>query len=161
MADTLTRRPLIAAGTLLGIGMGGFVDGILFHQLLQIHSMLSAQVTRTTVAGLEINMFWDGLFHVLTWTMTALGLALLWKAVQRRDVPLSTKTFVGSLSLGWGLFNLVEGIIDHHLLHIHHVTETDNHLIWDLAFLASGLLLIGIGATMISAGRKDAVARTA
>jgi len=160
MADTMTRRPLIAAGTLLGIGMGGFVDGILFHQLLQVHSMLSAQVTRTTVAGLEINMFWDGLFHVLTWTMTALGLALLWKAVQRRDVPLSTKTLVGSMALGWGLFNLVEGIIDHHLLHIHHVTETDNHLVWDLAFLASGLLLIGIGATMISAGRKDAIART-
>jgi len=160
MADMMTRRPLIAAGTLLGIGMGGFVDGILFHQLLQFHSMLSAQVTRTTVAGLEINMFWDGLFHVLTWTMTALGLALLWKAVQRRDVPLSTKTLVGSMALGWGLFNLVEGIIDHHLLHIHHVTETENHLIWDLAFLASGLLLIGIGATMISAGRKDAIART-
>jgi len=161
MANTMTRRPLIAAGTLLGIGMGGFVDGILFHQLLQVHSMLSAQVTRTTVAGLEINMFWDGLFHALTWTMTALGLALLWKAVQRRDVPLSTKTLVGSMALGWGLFNLVEGIIDHHLLHIHHVTETDNHLVWDLAFLASGLLLIGIGMTMISAGRKDAVARTA
>ena len=160
MADTITRRPLIAAGTLLGIGMGGFVDGILFHQLLQLHSMLSAQVTRSTVAGLEINMFWDGLFHVLTWTMTALGLALLWKSVQRRDVPLSTKTFVGSMALGWGLFNLVEGIIDHHLLHIHHVTETDNHLIWDLAFLASGLILLGIGATMISAGRNDAAERT-
>ena len=122
--------------------------------------MLSAQVTRTTVAGLEINMFWDGLFHVLTWTMTALGLALLWRAVQRRDVPLSTKTLIGSMALGWGLFNLVEGIIDHHLLHIHHVTGTENHLIWYLAFLASGLLLIGIGATMISAGRKDAIART-
>jgi uncharacterized membrane protein len=161
MADTMTRRPLIAAGTLLGIGMGGFVDGIVFHQLLQVHSMLSAQVTRSTVAGLEINMFWDGLFHVLTWTMTALGLALLWKAVQSRDVPLSTKTLVGSMALGWGLFNLVEGIIDHHLLHIHHVTETDNHLIWDVAFLASGLLLIGIGMTMISAGRRDFVPRGA
>jgi uncharacterized membrane protein len=159
MDDTMTRRPLIAAGTLLGIGMGGFVDGIVFHQLLQIHSMLSARVTRSTVAGLEINMFWDGLFHVLTWTMTALGLALLWRAVQRRDVPLSTKTLVGSMALGWGLFNLVEGIIDHHLLHIHHVTETDNHLLWDLAFLASGVVLIGIGASLISAARKEIVAR--
>ncbi|MBA3481110.1 MAG: DUF2243 domain-containing protein, partial [Pirellulales bacterium] len=35
------RRPLIAAATLLGIGLGGFVDGILFHQLLQFHNMLS------------------------------------------------------------------------------------------------------------------------
>ena len=39
------RRPLIAAATLLGIGMGGFVDGILFHQILQFHNMLSAPDT--------------------------------------------------------------------------------------------------------------------
>lgn len=166
MNDRITRRPLIAAGTLLGIGMGGFVDGIVFHQLLQVHNMLLAQYPTTgveaerLVVNLEINMFWDGLFHAFTWTMTAVGLALLWKAVQRRDVPLSTRTFVGSLALGWGLFNLVEGIIDHHLLHVHHVTETHNHLIWDLAFLASGLLLIGIGWMMIHAGRRDSVPRT-
>ncbi|WP_461490639.1 hypothetical protein [Pontibacter sp. HJ8] len=31
-----TRRtgPLIAAATLIGIGMGGFVDGIMLHQIL-------------------------------------------------------------------------------------------------------------------------------
>lgn len=46
---------------------------------------------------------------------------------------------------GWGLFNLVEGIIDHHILHIRHVTETANHLIWNLAFLASGVVMILIG----------------
>jgi uncharacterized membrane protein len=152
---------------LLGIGMGGFVDGIVFHQLLQVHNMLSAQYPTTgveaerLVVNLEINMFWDGLFHAFAWVMTALGLALLWKALQRPDVPLSTRTFVGSLALGWGLFNLVEGILDHHLLHIHHVTETHNHLIWDLAFLASGLLLIGIGWTMIQAGRRDSAPRAA
>lgn len=167
MNDRITHRPLTAAGTLLGIGMGGFVDGIVFHQLLQVHNMLSAQYPTTgvkaeeLVINLEINMFWDGLFHAFTWVMTALGLALLWKAVQRREVPLSTKTFVGSLALGWGLFNFVEGIIDHHILHIHHVTETHNHLIWDLAFLASGLILIGIGWTMIHAGRRESASRTA
>ena len=36
----MNSKPLIAASTLLGIGMGGFVDGILFHQIFQIHSML-------------------------------------------------------------------------------------------------------------------------
>ena len=163
MHDTTTRRPLIAAGTLLGIGMGGFVDGIVFHQLLQVHNMLSAQYPTTgvdaerLVVNLEINMFWDGLFHAFTWVMTALGLTLLWKAVRRPGAPLSTRTFVGSLALGWGLFNFVEGIINHHLLHIHHVTETHNHLIWDLAFLASGLLLMGIGWTMTCAGRRDSI----
>src|SRR4051812_1049719 len=108
------RRPLIAAGTLMGSGLGGFVDGILFHQILQLHGMLSARYPRvgvdaaTALVNVEINMFWDGLFHACTWIMTTLGLALLWRVVQRREGPLSTRTFVGSLSMGWGLFNLVE-----------------------------------------------------
>jgi len=54
------------AGLLLGIGMGGFLDGILFHQLLQVHNMLSNLYPPDTLVHLEINMFWDGLFHALT-----------------------------------------------------------------------------------------------
>lgn len=141
--------------------MGGFVDGIVAHQLLQTHNMLSAKYpTRgvdpeTLVVNLEINMFWDGLFHALTWTITAIGLALLWRTMRRGDVLYSTKALFGAMLLGWGAFNLVEGIIDHHILHIHHVVETANHLPWDLAFLGSGLLLIAIGASLIWAARDD------
>lgn len=153
------RRPLIAAGTLLGIGMGGFVDGIVLHQLLQVHNMLSARYpTRgvdpeTLVVNLEINMFWDGLFHAFTWMVTALGLALLWSAVRKPEVPLSTRTLLGSLTLGWGMFNLVEGILDHHILHLHHVVETDNHLIWDVAFLVFSVALLGLGWFLIRSAR--------
>lgn len=165
MTEQPNHRPLITAGTLLGIGLGGFVDGILFHQLLQLHSMLSARYPKTGVppetalVNIEINMFWDGLFHVLTWLMTAAGLALLWRCGQRPEVPWSTRTLVGGLALGWGLFNLVEGIIDHHLLHIHHVTETENHLVWDLAFLGSGVVLIAVGLAVINAARHDTTPR--
>ena len=169
MANTreFDRRPLIAAATLLGIGMGGFVDGILFHQLLQLHNMLSGAdyypktglPAVTIVVNMEINMFWDGLFHTFTWLMTAAGLALLWRAGQRVDVPWSTRTLAGGLSLGSGLFNLVEGVIDHHLLHIHHVTESANHLVWDLAFLGSGVLLILVGLAVIRSGRGDCIPR--
>jgi uncharacterized membrane protein len=123
--------------------------------------MLSAVHPITTLVDAEINMFWDGLFHAFTWTMTALGLALLWRVGERADVPWSTRTFVGSLPLGWGLFNLVEGVIDHHLLHVHHVWEGPNHLVWDLAFLASGLVLMGVGLTLIKAGSRDRVPRGA
>lgn len=161
------RRPLISAGTLLGVGMGGFADGIVFHQMLQVHNMLTARYPKTGVdaqtalVNTQINMFWDGVFHAFTWAITALGLALLWRAVRRGDVPLSTRTLVGSMALGWGLFNLVEGVIDHHLLHLHHVTETDNHLLWDLLFLASGVALVLAGWGLIRAGRGDADRRTA
>jgi len=163
--------PLVSAGTVLGVGLGGFVDGIVFHQLLQLHNMLSARVpvrgvdARTLAVNLEINMFWDGVFHAFTWTMTAIGLALLWRAVTRgrgpkaqtsvAPVPLSGKVFAGSLALGFGLFNLVEGVIDHHVLHLHHVVEAEGHLVWDLAFLGSGVVLCALGSALIRAGRRD------
>jgi uncharacterized membrane protein len=159
MEQTRNRRPLIAAGTLLGIGMGGFVDGIVFHQILQWHNMLSARRPPADLVAAKINMFWDGLFHAFTWTMTAIGLALLWRAGRRADVPWSTRTFVGSLLLGWGLFNLVEGVIDHHILHIHHVIEGPGHLPWDIGFLVSGAVFILLGTAVIHAGRDDSTPR--
>ena len=151
------RRPLIAAATLLGVGLGGFVDGIVLHQLLQLHNMLSAVRPPNTVVNLEINMFWDGLFHAFTWCVTALGLAMLWRAGLRGDVPWSTRTFVGSLLFGWGLFNVVEGVIDHHLLHLHHVVEGPNHLPYDLAFLGASVVLTVVGLAVIRSGRHDRV----
>jgi uncharacterized membrane protein len=150
------RRPLIAAGTMLGIGMGGFLDGIVFHQILQSHNMLSAKFPtkgsdlNTVIVNQEINMFWDGLFHALTWLVTAIGIAMLWSAMRRQKVPHSTPSLVGSISLGWGLFNLVEGIIDHHVLHLHQVVEGAGHLGYDIAFLISGAVLVVVGIILIN-----------
>src|SRR3954470_13826468 len=107
----MNHRPLIAAGILLGVGMGGFVDGIVFHQLFQTHNMLSAKLPPDTLINAKVNMVWDGIFHALTWTMTAFAVALLWNAGKKRDVPWSGRTFSGALISGWGLFNLVEGVI--------------------------------------------------
>jgi uncharacterized membrane protein len=139
------RRPLISAGTMLGIGLGGFVDGIVLHQILQVHNMLSARRPKDSIVNMEINMFWDGLFHAFTWAMTALGVWMLWSAVTRRDVPLSGRTLLGAMVFGWGLFNFVEGLIDHHLLNIHHVIERLGVSVWDWLFLGFG----GIGFMVI------------
>jgi uncharacterized membrane protein len=153
----MARSPLITAGVLMGAGLGGFVDGIILHQILQWHNMLSARIPPNDLVSAKINMSWDGYFHAGVWVLTAIGLALLWSAGSRRDVPWSGKTFLGSLVLGWGLFNLVEGLIDHQLLGIHHVYEyTDNHLPWDLAFLGiGGILLLAVGWLLIKIGRSD------
>ena len=137
--------PLLTAGIVLGIGLGGFVDGIVAHQLLQWHHMLTATGDHpaNTVPGLETNTFWDGLFHTLTWVATAAGLVLLWRAGDRKDVPWNGRVLLGALAVGWGLFNLVEGIINHHILTIHHVRDdVANPLPWDLGFLAFGALLV-------------------
>jgi uncharacterized membrane protein len=87
--------------------MGGFVDGILFHQILQLHNMLSARRPPTTVVNIEVNMVWDGLFHAFTWIVTAVGLVMLFRAGHRKEVPWSGRVLVGSMLAGWGLFNLV------------------------------------------------------
>ncbi len=116
--------------------------------------MLSAKFPKTTIANIEINMFWDGMFHALTWTMTAIGLALLWKAGRRLEVPWLGKVFVGALFLGWGLFNLIEGIIDHYLLNLHHVYEAQGQSIYDLLFLISGVIFIAAGLMAIRTQRN-------
>lgn len=155
------RGAIIAAGVLLGAGLGGFVDGIVLHQILQWHNMLSSWIPPTDLIDMKTNMVWDGLFHAFTWCMCAAGLALLWRAGQRSDVPWSTRTFVGSLLVGWGLFNVIEGTIDHQILGVHHVHPGDGQLAWDLGFLVFGAVLLGGGWTLIRAGRRDDVPRGA
>lgn len=62
----MNHKPLIAAGTLMGIGMGGFLDGIIFHQILQFHSMLSAKLPQNDLVNVKTSMIWDGIFHSFT-----------------------------------------------------------------------------------------------
>lgn len=66
MTDNEKNRATVAA-LLLGIGMGGFVDGIVLHQILQWHNMLSNRIPPTTMDGMRINMMWDGVFHAAVW----------------------------------------------------------------------------------------------
>jgi uncharacterized membrane protein len=56
MAAGLQDSP-VAPGLLMGIGLGGFVDGILLHQILQWHHMLTStgDYPSNTIAGLEAN----------------------------------------------------------------------------------------------------------
>lgn len=153
----MNTKPLITAGILLGVGLGGFFDGIVFHQILQLHSMLSNRIIPDTVANYEINMFWDGIFHAFTWIMTVFGLILLWKAVARKDVPLSGRILVGSMILGWGLFNAIEGIIDHQILQIHHVVQRaapTEQFYYDMIFLAVGIIQIILGLYFIKKERR-------
>ncbi len=148
------RYPLIAAGILLGLGLGGFIDGIVLHQILQWHHMLSSVRPAKTISDMELNMVWDGVFDASTWLLTVIGIILLWRAGQRNDVPWSLKTFLGSIFIGGGTFNLVEGLIDHQILGIHHVKPGPNELAWDLGFLALGGVLAALGWILLRADQQ-------
>lgn len=147
---------LVAAGILIGAGLlAGFVDGILLHEILQWHHMVTSIRPANTLSDLKANTLGDGLFHVGTWVMTVIGIVLLWRAGGRSDVPWSPKIFGGSLLLGAGLFDFIEGIVDHQILGIHHVKPGPNQLAWDVGFLILGAVLAVIGWIILRSGQKE------
>jgi uncharacterized membrane protein len=148
-----------SAGIFLGLGMGGFFDGIILHQVLQWHHLLtSAGYPPDSVRNLLINTLADGLFHMATYVFVGIGLMLLWRAARRTHVRWSGKMLAGTLLLGFGAFNLVEGLVDHQLLGIHHVNETvppDQWIYWDIGFLILGAVMFVIGWQMLRAGQHE------
>jgi uncharacterized membrane protein len=142
----------LVPGLMLGVGLGGFVDGIVLHQILQWHHMLTSEgcCPKTTVAGLEDNTLADGLFHLFAWVMVAAGVALLWRRA-REGVRPDGRRLVGLALAGWGIFNLIEGLVDHQILGLHHVKTGDAELALDLGFLALGALLAAGGLALARA----------
>jgi len=140
---------------LLGVGLGGFVDGILLHQVLQWHHMLSSSATAnidiatypvTTVHGLEMNTLWDGLFHTVTWLSVLAGLGILYARMTSSPGRVwASRKLWGWILAGWGIFNVVEGVVDHHILGIHHVISGEYQTVADVSFLAVGVMLVIVG----------------
>ena len=152
------------AGIILGLAVGGLFDGIVLHQVLQWHHMLSSVVTPDTIENLKVNTFWDGAFHVMAWVLLAIGLVLFWRHARSRHAWWSSRLFAGTLLLGWGVFNLVEGIANHLLLGLHHVNETvpqTQWMAWDIGFLGWGTLMVLAGNWLIKQGKRRMAARRA
>jgi uncharacterized membrane protein len=158
------RRVLRLPGIVLGVGLGGFVDGIVLHQVLQWHHMLTSTDSdhiglpfypADTVPGLEVNTLWDGLFHGVAWLAVLVGLILLYSRVRwTRPRVWSWRALWGWVLAGWGLFNLIEGIVDHHLLGIHHVRSGSHQVWWDVGFLAVGAALAAGGYLLQRSARR-------
>ena len=149
---------LVTAGFVLGFGLGGFIDGIVLHQIMQWHNMGSAVVPPVTMHAMKLNMLWDGLFHAATWVVTFAGVWMLW--ADRQATAASPRMLAGQMLLGWGVFNLVEGLIDHHLLQLHHVRDLPFHVpAYDWAFLAiGGVAFIAIGWALAAPVRRSVAA---
>ena len=147
-AAPVAAPPPRTSGLLYGLGLGGFVDGILLHEVLQWHHMVSdvSGYPVTTVAGLEVNVLADGLFHAATWFLVLAGSVttiLAWR--QGRLAP-NWRFHFGLVLAGWGVFNVVEGLVDHAILGVHHVRDDlGGPVSWDLGFLAFGVLLVAGG----------------
>ncbi|GGR62757.1 membrane protein [Nocardioides luteus] len=155
--------PSKASGLLYGLGFGGFVDGIVLHQILQWHHMVShvEGYPADTVAGLEVNTLADGFFHVATWLLVLAGSITAIKAWREGRLAPSWAFHFGLVLAGWGIFNVVEGVVNHHLLGVHHVRDdVGSPMSWDIAFLVFGVLLIAGGWLLHAHGVRAMERRT-
>jgi uncharacterized membrane protein len=142
------------------LGLGGFADGIALHQIAQWHNMGSAVLPPTTMEAMKQNMAWDGWFHAVTLVITTIGVFMLLGAARRGNVLPTGGQFAGQLLLGWGIFNLVEGLIDHHLLAIHHVRDLPMHVpMYDWLFLGVGGVALSVVGWMLSHDRSHVAVR--
>jgi uncharacterized membrane protein len=155
-SGTVRQPPLKVFGLLFGLGLGGFVDGIVLHQILQWHHMVSdvSRYPMNTIAGLEVNTLADGFFHLATWVLVLAGsIAAIttWRGAPGTQLEVLLRTGPD----GWGIFNVMEGLIDHQILGVHHVPDDlGGPRSWDIGFLIFGGLLIVTGWSLRKAGLR-------
>jgi uncharacterized membrane protein len=148
----MARTSLVWAG-LVGFGLSGFFDGILLHQVLQWHHLLSLV---PGVESLRAQVVWDGLFHVLMYALTGLGLWGLWRAHRVDRLP-GARALLGGALLGFGIWHFIDLGVFHWLLEIHHIRlDVPNPVAWDLGwFVAFGILPALVGWAILRRGEGN------
>ena len=96
------------AGMLLGLGLGAFFEGSLLHPVA-------------------------GFFYFVVWAITLGGVLMLWTAVRGPGPLPAGWVFVGHFVIGWGIFNMLEGLARHDLR-----TE------WLIFATGMGFVLLGV-----------------
>ena len=101
----------LLTGILLGIGIVGFIDEAVFHQLLQWHNFYWDTSNKGRILS-------DGIFHVASMVLLLWGVYRLWA----RTLPFP-RVLLGGILLGGGAFNAYDGIVQHVIFHFHLVNE--------------------------------------
>ena len=159
---------LLGPGILLGVGLGGLRGRnpapSNLHQILQWHHMLSSEgdYPPKTVAGLETKPSRDGSFFTRRpGSSSRVGIYLLWSRTTNWRWAISGRAFVASSWLAGVSSTSSKGVVDHHLLAIHHVREGPeiNETAWDLGFLAASALLLSIAGGLPALRRRGSTRR--
>ncbi|GAB3000516.1 hypothetical protein MBOU_30980 [Mycobacterium bourgelatii] len=109
-----------------------------------------------TLAGLQANTVADGVFHVAAWLLVMAGTTLTVLSWRERRVAPNWSFHFGLLVMGWGIFNVIEGLIDHQILQIHHVRDDlGAPLSWDIGFLIFSVLLVVVGWLLYKRGARQ------
>jgi len=147
-------RRFTAAGVMLGFGLGGFFDGILLHQVLQWHHLLSA-VETSAVQDIRVQILADGLFHVLMYVVAAAGLWLLFRTRREFAGPGADRRLVAAALIGCGAWHVLDRVLSHWIMGLHRIRmDVDDPLVWDLVwFFVFGVGIIAAGSVSASSRR--------
>ena len=155
----ISTKPLVRAGLVLGAGFGGFADGIILHQILGWHHFICYTVDchPTSIAQLQRENTQDGYFHLGLWLVLLVGTAMLFRAARHASPAWKGRVLLGSMLAGCGLFNFLEGLVNHQIPGIHHVLPGNPHqFLFDMLYLANGVLFFVIGACLIRSPKNAA-----
>lgn len=147
------RRGSLLGGALFGIGLGAVLDVLIFHLIFQTHHLLSNRITPRTYAGLQENIYYDGLFALGMLGVSLVGASLIWWAANHSTDRLSTLALAGAVLLGMGLFNTVDGVVSHYLLDVHDVVHGTT--VWNPPWVLVSVVLFVLGALLFWRGRQQ------
>jgi uncharacterized membrane protein len=125
------KAPLIGA-FILGFAFGAFFDGILLHQVLQWHHLLSL-VQGDLYRDIRVQILADGLFHAAAYLLAAGGLVLLWRGGPPRPAD---RIVLGWAVLGFAAWQFADVTLVHWAMGLHRVRiDVPNPLVWDVGWL--------------------------
>jgi uncharacterized membrane protein len=130
----------VLTGVLIGVGVAGFLDETVFHQLLHWHHFYDKG---SATAGLVS----DGFFHAGSWFAIVAGL-FLFADLQRRRATVRRRLWAGGL-LGWGGFQVYDGLIQHKVLGLHQVRYVADVLPYDVVWNAAGAGSVLVGTYLL------------
>lgn len=143
-------------GIIFGIGLAGLFDSLMFHKILQWHHVFSNEIPPDSIENVHRLMVYDGYFDLFNFAVLLIGAVVMWRAGYYRVAMPSFGPFLGQLLLGAGLFNLVEGIVNHLVLQIHYVRQVPEYVYYNWGFLLlGGVLPLLLGWRMMRTGRNS------
>ncbi len=124
-APGIERGRTLLATSMVGVGLMAAIDEIVFHQILAWHHFYD----RSTPA---VGLLSDGYFHAGGWAAIVAGL-FLFADLQRRRATVPRSVWAGVL-VGWGGFQLYDGLIQHKVLGLHQIRYHVDLLPYDLVW---------------------------
>lgn len=144
------ENKILLSGVFIGIGVMALIDEIIFHQLLQWHHFFDFNT-------MQFGIFSDGLLNSFALFAIVAGIFLF--AHVTKMYSYSLLRWWSGIFIGLGSFQLFDGIVSHKLLQIHQIRYGVELLPYDIAWIASAILLLAVGIFMWLKTRKSSVSK--